>query len=72
MKWSKFGHEEIFIKDNQIEYQTIKEDGKTKFVVLPIKLFEAILDRLDDESDLLSIRAANKEPLDNGESRVYI
>ena len=48
-----------------MEYQTIKENGKTKFVVLPIKLFEAILDRLDDESDLRSIREASKEPIYN-------
>jgi ribosome-binding protein aMBF1 (putative translation factor) len=48
-----------------MEYQTIKENGKIKFVVLPIKLFEAILDRLDDESDLRSIREADKEPLYN-------
>jgi ribosome-binding protein aMBF1 (putative translation factor) len=48
-----------------MEYQTIKENGKIKFVVLPIKLFEAILDRLDDESDLRSIREANKETLYN-------
>jgi ribosome-binding protein aMBF1 (putative translation factor) len=48
-----------------MEYQTIKENGKTKFVVLPIKLFEAILDRLDDESDLRSISGANREPLYN-------
>ena len=31
-----------------MEYQTIKENGKVKFVVLPIKLFETLLDRLDD------------------------
>ena len=48
-----------------MEYQTIQENGKIKFVVLTIKLFKDILDRLDDESDLLSIRAANKEPLYN-------
>jgi ribosome-binding protein aMBF1 (putative translation factor) len=48
-----------------MEYQTIKENGKTKFVVLPIKLFEAILDRLSDESDLRSIREAIQEPLYN-------
>ena len=48
-----------------MEYQTIKENGKTKFVVLPVKLFEAILDRLDDESDIRSIKEANKEPLFN-------
>jgi ribosome-binding protein aMBF1 (putative translation factor) len=55
----------MFIKDNIVEYQTIKENGITKFVVLPVKLFEAILDRLDDESDIRSIREANKEPLYN-------
>ena len=48
-----------------MEYQTIKENGKVKFVVLPIRLFEALLDRLDDESDLQSIRDAQKEPLYN-------
>ena len=48
-----------------MEYQTIQENGKTKFIVLPIKLFEAIIDRLDDDSDLRSIREAKKEPLYN-------
>jgi DNA-binding transcriptional regulator YiaG len=57
----------MFIKDNTMEYQTIKENGKTKFVVLPVKLFEAILDRLDDDSDLRSIEEATKEPLYNQE-----
>jgi hypothetical protein len=46
-----------------MEYQTIKEKGKVKFVVLPIELFENILDRLEDESDLQAIREAKKEPL---------
>ena len=46
-----------------MEYQTIKEKGKVKFVVLPIDLFENILDRLEDESDLQAIREAKKEPL---------
>jgi len=35
-----------------MEYQTIKENGKVKFVVLPVDLFETILDRIEDESDL--------------------
>ena len=43
-----------------MEYQTIKENGKTKFVVLPVKLFEAILDRIEDESDLRVIREARE------------
>ena len=56
-----------------MEYQTIKENGKTKFVVLPIKLFEAILDRLEDESDLRAIKEAKKEPLyEQEEAEEYI
>jgi len=63
----------MFIKDDNMKYQTIKENGKTKFVVLPVKLFEAILDRLDDESDLRSIKEATKEPLYNqDEAEEYI
>ena len=34
-----------------------------EFVVLPIDLFENILDRLEDESDLQAIREVKKEPL---------
>ena len=56
-----------------MEYQTIKENGKTKFVVLPIKLFEAILERLEDESDLRAIREAKKNPLyEQEEAEEYI
>jgi len=56
-----------------MKYQTIKENGKTKFVVLPVKLFEAILDRLEDEPDIRSIRDAYKEPLYNqDEAEEYI
>jgi len=56
-----------------MEYQTIKENGKTKFVVLPVKVFEAILDRLEDESDLRSIKEAHKEPLyDQNDAEQYI
>jgi type II secretory pathway component PulM len=39
-----------------MEYQTIKENGKVKFVVLPIKSFRALLDRLEDKSDLQALR----------------
>jgi len=46
-----------------MEYQTIKEDGEVKFVVLSIKLFQSLLDRLEDESDLQAIREAKSEPL---------
>ncbi len=56
-----------------MEYQTIKENGKTKFVVLPVKLFEAILDRIEDESDLRAIREAKKDPLyEQKEAEEYI
>jgi len=43
-----------------MEYQTIKENGEVKFVVLPIKSFQAILDRIEDESDLRDIREASQ------------
>lgn len=46
-----------------MEYQTIKENGKTKFVVLPIEAFQALLDRLEDAEDLRDIREAKSEPL---------
>ncbi len=35
-----------------MEYQTIKENGEVMFVVLPVKSFQAILDRIEDEADL--------------------
>jgi ribosome-binding protein aMBF1 (putative translation factor) len=46
-----------------MEYQTIKENGEVKFVVLPIDLFNSILERLEDQSDLRDIREARHEPL---------
>jgi len=56
-----------------MEYQTIKENGKVKFVVLPFKTFQTILDRLEDESDLHDIREATSEPLyDQREAEDYI
>jgi ribosome-binding protein aMBF1 (putative translation factor) len=56
-----------------MEYQTIKENGETKFVVLPVKLFEAILDRIEDESDLRAIKEAKKDPLyEQKEAEEYI
>jgi ribosome-binding protein aMBF1 (putative translation factor) len=55
------------------EYQTLKENGKVKFVVLSVELFESLLDRLEDDSDLRSIREAKKEPLyDQKEAEEYI
>ena len=56
-----------------MEYQTIKEKGKVKFVVLPVEVFETILDRLEDESDIQAMREAEKEPLyDQKEAEEYI
>jgi ribosome-binding protein aMBF1 (putative translation factor) len=56
-----------------MEYQTIKENGKVKFVVLPLHTFQAILDRIEDESDLRDIREAKSEPLyDQSEAEIYI
>jgi DNA-binding XRE family transcriptional regulator len=56
-----------------MEYQTIKENGKVKFVVLPVKEFMAILRRVEDESDLRDIREAKSEPLyDQNGAEEYI
>ena len=56
-----------------MEYQTIKENGKVKFVVLPIESFRSLLDQLEDKSDLQAIREANSEPLyDQEEAESYI
>jgi ribosome-binding protein aMBF1 (putative translation factor) len=56
-----------------MEYQTIKENGKVKFVVLPIEEFRALLDRMEEESDLRDIREAKNEPLyDQKEGEEYI
>jgi ribosome-binding protein aMBF1 (putative translation factor) len=56
-----------------MKYQTITENGKVKYVVLPIELFENLLDRLEDESDRRAIREAKKEPLyEQEEAEEYI
>ena len=56
-----------------MEYQTIKENGKVKFVVLPIDLFELLIDRLHDDSDLHAIHEAENETLyDQEEAEEYI
>ncbi len=48
-----------------MEYQTIKENGKIKFVVLPVNEFQVLLEKLEDASDLRAIREAKMEPLFN-------
>ena len=56
-----------------MEYQTIKENGKVKFVVLPIEVFEALMDRLEEDDDLRAIKEASREPLyDQDEAEAYI
>ncbi len=56
-----------------MEFQTIKENGKIKFVVLPVKSFQELLDRIEDEADLQAIREAKDEPLyDHEEAENYI
>ena len=56
-----------------MEFQTIKEKGKVKFVVLPVELFEKMLDRLEDDADLQAIREAKNEPVyDQKEAEDYI
>ena len=56
-----------------MKYQTIKEKGKVKYVILPVELFETLLDRLEDESDIRAIREADQEPLyDQKEAEEYI
>ena len=49
-----------------MEYQTIKEKGKVKFVVLPVEQFEMLLDRLEDETDILSLLTLTNTTLMNG------
>jgi len=46
-----------------MEYQTIKENGVVKFVVLPIDLFNNLLECLEEQTDLRDIREARDEPL---------
>ncbi len=56
-----------------MEFQTIKENGKVKFVVLPVDQFETLLDRADDQLDFRAINEAEKEPLyDQVEAEDYI
>ena len=54
-----------------MEYQTIKENGKVKFVVLPVEEFNRLLEKFDDDNE--AILSASKEPLyDQEEAEDYI
>lgn len=58
-----------------MEYQTIKENGVIKFIVLPVEEFNRLLERIDTDSDTdrAAIPAASKEPLyDQKEAEDYI
>ncbi|HDR16269.1 MAG TPA: helix-turn-helix domain-containing protein [Desulfobacteraceae bacterium] len=56
-----------------MEYQTITENGKVKFVVLPVEEFNKIMERLRDESDLRDIHKAASDLLyDQDEAETYI
>jgi ribosome-binding protein aMBF1 (putative translation factor) len=54
-----------------MEYQTIKENGKIKFVVLSVEEFNRLLEKIDD--DLEAIRLSSQEPLyEQQEAEDYI
>ena len=54
-----------------MEYQTIKENGIIKFVVLPVEEFNRLLEKIHDDGE--AIRSASKEPLyDQQDAEDYI
>jgi DNA-binding XRE family transcriptional regulator len=56
-----------------MEYQTIKENGKVKFVVLPVEDFNRLIENMGNISDLEAIEIAATEPLyDQKEAEDYI
>ena len=56
-----------------MEYQTIMENGKIKFVVLPIDEFNRLLEKLEDDTDCDAILSVEMEPLyDREEAEDYI
>ena len=56
-----------------MEYQTIKENGKVKFVVLPIDEFNRLLEKVGNHADREAIHSASTEPLyDQKEAEDYI
>jgi len=46
-----------------MEYQTIKENGKVKFVVLPVNVFHRLIKNIGNVSDIEAIKLASTEPL---------
>ena len=56
-----------------MEYQTIKENGKIKFVVLPVDEFNRLMEKVGKDADTEAIRSASAEPLyDQKEAEDYI
>jgi len=54
-----------------MEYQTIKENGKVKFIVLPVEEFNRLIEKFDDDSE--AILSVSKEPLyDQQDAEDYI
>ncbi|MBU6179788.1 MAG: type II toxin-antitoxin system Phd/YefM family antitoxin [Verrucomicrobia bacterium] len=47
-----------------IHPQVIEKDGKKEFVVIPYDEFLAIQDQLEDYQDLMDLREAKRESLD--------
>lgn len=63
----------MYTRGDGMEYQTITENGKVKFVVLPVDVFNALLERLEDEADLRDIREAASDPVyEQTEAEAYI
>ncbi len=42
------------------KYDVLTRNGKEKFVVVPLKDFEALLERAEDEADFRAIEASKK------------
>ena len=56
-----------------MDYQTIKENGKVKFVVLPVDEFNRLIEIMGNDSDLEAIKLTSTEPLyDQEEAEDYI
>jgi hypothetical protein len=45
----------------ELKHQTIKKDGKNEFVVIPYKDFLIIRNMLEDYEDLIDLRKAKSE-----------
>ncbi|BBO88581.1 helix-turn-helix domain-containing protein [Desulfosarcina ovata] len=56
-----------------MEYQTIKENGKIKFIVLPIDEFNRLMEKYEIDADIEAVRSSATEPVyDREEAEGYI